>query len=297
MRPISALLVIGSALVAPALSASPVAAQSTPTIDKILERGQVTIGHRPSSPPFGYVNDKGEVVGYTVEICRYVVEQLKTALNRPDLRTAYVPADPSNRIPLVQNGTIDLECATTGNTVERQKIVAFSYSTIFPDARFAVRRSSGIASVKDLKGRSVAVLQGTVQQRQLTELDRELKLGIKPVLAKDTAENFLLLETGRVDAALNDPILLSTYIAKSRDAADLTFVPDWSGQPENDAIMMAKGDDRFRSLVNAAIKKMMDSGEFTKNYEKWLMAPPYNLPMNEALKKQMANPTDDPTTL
>ncbi len=273
------------------------AAQSSPTIDKILSRGQIAIGHRVASPPFGYIDNDKQVVGYTIEICKYVAEHIKAALNRLDLKVVYVPADPSNRIPLVQNGTIDLECATTGNTVERQKIVAFSYSTIFPDSRIAVHKGQGINAVADLKGKAVAVLQGTVQQRQLAELDRERGLGIRFELSKDTAENFLLLESGRADAAINDPLLLSTYIAKAKDPGSFMFLPDWAGAPENDAIMVAKGDDRFRLLVNEGIVEMIKSGKFEQNYNNWLNRPPYNLPMNDALKRQMLAPNDDPTNL
>ena len=272
-------------------------AQSTPTIDKILARGEIAIGHRVASPPFGYIDDNKQVVGYTIEICRHVVEHLKVALNRPDLRIVYVPADPSNRIPLVQNGTIDLECATTGNTVERQKIVAFSDTTIFPDSRIATRKGSGINSVADLKGKTVSVAQGTAQQKMIQDLDKKLGLGMRIILAKDSPEGFLMLESDRADATINDPILISTYASKSKDPNGYAFLPDWTGATENDAIMIAKGDDKFRALVNEGIVDMMRSGEFEKNYERWLTKPPYSVPMNEALKRQIKAPNDDPTNL
>ena len=272
-------------------------AQSTPTIDKILARGEIAIGHRVASRPFGYIDDTGAVVGYVIDICKYVVEHLKVSLKRPDLKTVYVPADPSNRIPLVMNGTIDLECATTGNTVKRQEQVAFSYSTIFPDTRIAVRKGGGVNIVADLKGKPVSVVAGTVQQKMLLELSQQRGLGVRPVLAKDIAENFLLLETGRADAAINDPILLSAYIAKAKNPDSFMFLPDWSGTPEHDALMMAKGDDRFRALVNEAIVDMIRTGKFEQNYNNWFMRPPYNLPMNDALKRQLEAPNDEPTNL
>ncbi|MGE4242131.1 amino acid ABC transporter substrate-binding protein [Ramlibacter sp.] len=268
------------------------AAQANPTLDKILARGQIVIGHRTASPPLGYVADNGQVTGYSVEVCKYAAEHIKAALKRPDLKVAFVPVDASNRIPLVQNGTIDMECAGTSNTIERQKVVGFTYNILYIETRIAVRKSGPVRSAADLKGRSVAVMQGTVQQKLLAELDRARGLGVKPVLARDTAEGFLLLETGRADAAINDSLMLASSIHKSREAADFVFLPDWSSPPDVVSIMIAKGDDRFRTLANEGIRKMMSTGEFEKNYNRFFMAAPYMLPMPEPLRQQMRQPND-----
>lgn len=267
-------------------------AQSAPTMDKILERGQIVIGHRTASAPLGFVADNGEVTGYSVEVCKYAAEHIKAVLKRPDLKVAFVPVDASNRIPLVQNGTIDMECAGTSNTLERQKVVGFTYNILYIETRFAVRRNGPVKTAADLKGRSVAVMQGTVQQKLLSDLDRQRGLGIRPVLARDTAENFLLLETGRADAAINDSLMLASSIFKSPNAADYVFLPDWSSPPDVVSIMIAKGDDRFRTLANEGIKKMMDSGAFEKNYDRWFMAAPYKLPMPQPLRQQIRQPND-----
>lgn len=288
MRPLTALLAASFV----AVSSMSVFSQETPTIDKILERGQIVIGHRNASPPFGFVADDGSVTGYTVEICKYAAEYLKSKLEKPNLVVAYVPADPSNRIPLIQNGTIDLECAGTGNTFARQDVVQFSYNTFYSETLIAVRKSGGIKSVVDLEGKRVAVPQGTLQVEMLNALATERGLNITPVMGKDATEVFLLLETGRADAAINDPLILSSAFSKSSTPDDFAFLTDWSAPPGASGIMMALGDERFRGIINEGIKDMIATGKFQENYDKWFGGPPYHLPMSQLLKDQMANPND-----
>lgn len=273
-------------------SVSTAVAADTPTIDKIKERGEIVIGHRPASPPFGYIADNGEITGYSVEICKYIAQQIKQDLNQPDLLVRFVTVDAANRIPLVQNGTIDMECAGTGNTVERKKVVSFTYNTIYTATQILVKKGGPIKSVQDLKGRRVAVPQGTAQQKMLDDLDKKLSLGVIPVMAKDAAEEFMLLQTGRAEAAINGPLELANHIAKSKDPAGYEYLPDWESPPEQISVMIAKGDEEFKKLADKGLKKMMTTGEFTKNYSHWFEVPPYNLPMPAALKAQIANPND-----
>jgi len=289
MRRLVASLAIGTVI-----SAGSALAQETPTIAKILERGEIVIGHRPASPPFGYIAEDGKVTGYSVEICKYVADYLKKALGKPGLKTTFVPVDAANRIPLVQNGTIDLECAGTGNTAERQKVVSFLYNTMYTDTRLMVRKGSGINVVADLKGKRVAVPQGTVQQKMISDLDKKENLGIVAVMSKDASDTFRLLDTGRADAAIHVPMELLPFSSKSSTPDGFTFISDWAAPPEQVSIMIAKGDEKFRAAANAGMKEMMDNGKFEENYKSWFSVPPYNMPMPEALRNQIANPNDKP---
>lgn len=277
-----------------AIPAGTVLADETPTIDKIIERGEIVIGHRPASPPFGFIAEDGTVTGYSVEICKYIAEEIKVALGHPELKTVFVPVDAANRVPLVQNGTIDLECAGTGNTAERQKVVSFLYNTMYTDTRIMVRRDSGIKLLADLKGKRVAVPQGAVQQKMIDEISTANGLDITPVMSKDAGDTFRLLDTGRADAAIHVPMELLPFSSKSATPDGFAFIEDWSAPPEQISIMIAKGDEKFRETANAALKGMMDNGKFEENYNAWFLVPPYNLPMPEALRNQIANPNDKP---
>jgi glutamate/aspartate transport system substrate-binding protein len=279
-------------LVALAASPSMSFAQDTPTIDKILERGEIVIGHRPASPPLGFLNSENKATGYSVEICKVIAEGVKAALGKPELRTWYISVDAANRIPLMQNGTVDLECAGTGHTLEREEVVSFLYNINYSETRVLTRQGSGITSVKDLGGKRVAVPQGTTQQAMLEKLAADVGITISPVMAKDAAEAFLLLDTGRADAAIHEPILLAPFVTASSDPKSFVYLEDWTSGAEPSSIMIAKGDEKFREMANAVLKDMMQNGTFEKIYNDWFMVDPYNLPMSKALRDQLANPND-----
>ncbi len=271
----------------------PVAAQApTPTLDKIKERGEIVIGHRPAAPPFSFAEGSAPATGYTVEVCKYIAEHVKAALKRPDIKTRYVPVDPSNGIPLVQNGTIDMECAGTGNTLERQKVVAFTYNIYIGPGTLILARHD-VKGVADLKGKSVTVQQGTVQQKMLADLDRESKLGIRVVSAKDVAENVMLLDTGRADALINDKVTILPFLARLADPAAYHWLDDWNAPVVLPvSIDINRSDDGFRTMANEAIVAMIKSGEFEKNYDRWFRVPPYDLEMTKAMRQFMVEPTD-----
>jgi glutamate/aspartate transport system substrate-binding protein len=234
------------------------------------------------------------VTGYTVELCKRVAEKIRSHLGHPEIKVKYVPVDASNRIPLVQNGTIDLECAGTSNTAERQKVVAFSYNTLYADARVAVLKSSGIKTATDLKGKTISVVQGTTQQKELVDLDKKYDLGIKTVLAKDSVNGAMMLESERVDGAFNDPYLLAGIFAKTRIANQYIFVPGTETTLSPMGIMFPKGDERYAALVNEEVKTLMANGTFEEIYNRFFLTEPMHIPMTAALRRQMQNPNASP---
>jgi glutamate/aspartate transport system substrate-binding protein len=280
------------------LFALPAAAQElTGTLKKIKETGSITLGHREASIPFSYYDDKQQVVGYSHELMLKVVDAIKQELKLPNLQIRLNSVTSQNRIPLVQNGTVDLECGSTTNNIERQKQVAFSNTIFVIGTRLQTKKDSGIKDFPDLAGKTVVTTAGTTSERLIRKLNEEKKMNMSIISAKDHGESFLTLETGRAVAFMMDDALLYGEMAKARKPGDWVVV----GTPQSleaYGCMMRKDDSQFKKLVDSAIAKLMQSGEAEKIYNKWFLnpIPPKGLNLNFPLSKEMAelykNPND-----
>ena len=287
-------------LVLAALSALGVAqAQSSDTLKKIKDSGSVTMGVRESSGALSYTLGDGKYVGYHVEICENVLRDVRKQLGLSSLSVKYQPVTSQNRIPLVQNGTVDIECGSTTNNATRQKDVAFATTTFVEEVRIAVKASSGITGIAQLAGKNVATTTGTTSVQTLRKHERAAGVDFKEVFGKDHADSFLLLESGRADAFVMDGSILAGNIARSKNPADYKIVGEvLSVEPI--AIMMRKDDPAFKKAVDDSIQGMIKSGTIAKLYDKWFVQaiPPANtkvgLPMSETLKAALAAPNDKP---
>lgn len=273
------------------------AAQSSDTISKIRERQEIVLGVRETALPFSYLDDSHRFVGYSVDLCLRVVEGVKASLKLPELKLKMVPVASSNRIPLISNGTIDLECGTTSNTVERQQQVAFSSTIFVSSTRFVSKKSAGLDSVTALGGKPVVATAGSSNIRQVTELNvaRSYNMRISP--SRDFAEGFLMMETDRAAAFFLDDITLSGLVASSKSPGDFVI----SKEPlsvEPYALMMRKGDSGFKTLVDGVLKTTFESGAISAIYARWFEAPippkgvNLQVPMSPALRKAISRPTD-----
>ncbi|MDQ7984972.1 glutamate/aspartate ABC transporter substrate-binding protein [Pseudomonas sp. G34] len=282
-----------------ALMSSPVfAAELTGTLKKIKDSGTITLGHRDSSIPFSYYGDTSkQPVGYSHDLQLKVVEALKKELELPDLKVRYNLVTSQTRIPLVQNGTVDLECGSTTNNVERQRQVDFSVGIFEVGTRLLTKTSSGVNDFDDLKGKNVVTTAGTTSERLLKSMNAEKKMGMNVISAKDHGESFLMLESNRAVAFMMDDALLAGEMAKAKKPDDWHVV----GTPQSFEIygcMVRKGDEGFKKVVDKAITDTFASGEINDIYNKWFQqpVPPKGLnldfPMSEELKKLLANPTD-----
>jgi glutamate/aspartate transport system substrate-binding protein len=276
-----------------------VGAAQADTLKKIKDSGSVTMGVRESSGALSYTLGDGKFTGYHVEICEKVLSDVRKQLGLSSMSVKYQPVTSQNRIPLVQNGTVDIECGSTTNNATRQKDVSFAVTTFVEEVRIAVKANSGISKIGDLNGRSVATTTGTTSVQTLRRNERATGVDFKEVFGKDHADSFLLLESGRADAFVMDGSLLAGLIAKSKNPADYKIVGEvLSVEPI--AIMIRKDDPAFKTAVDNSIKAMIKSGDIAKLYDKWLMQPipPANakvgLPMSDNLKAALANPNDNP---
>lgn len=264
-------LIVALAIVA-GLATTPVSAQDSATLKKIKDSGSISLGHRESSIPFSYYDDKQQVIGYSHELLLRVVDAVKAELKLARLDTKLVPVTSQNRIPLVQNGTVDIECGSTTNNTERQKQVAFSNTIFIIGTRLMTRKDSGIKDFPDLASKNVVTTAGTTSERLLRKLNEDKKLNMNIISAKDHGESFLTLETGRAVAFMMDDALLYGEMAKAKRAGDWAVV----GTPQSReayGCMLRRDDPGFKKLVDAAIAKTMTSGEIEKIYSKWFMAP------------------------
>jgi len=282
-----------------ALAAATGAAHAEDTLKKIKDSGSVTMGVRESSGALSYTLGDGKYVGYHVEICQHVLADVQKQLGLAKLEIKYQPVTSQNRIPLVQNGTVDIECGSTTNNLTRQKDVAFAVTTFVEEVRIAVKANSGISSIGQLNGKSVATTTGTTSVQTLRKHERATGVDFKEVFGKDHADSFLLLESGRADAFVMDGAILAGNIAKSKSPADYKLVGEvLSVEPI--AIMMRKDDPAFKKAVDDSIKAMMKSGEIAKTWHKWFEQPipPANtkvgMPPNDNTKAAWANPNDKP---
>jgi glutamate/aspartate transport system substrate-binding protein len=291
---------IGYALAA-ALCTTPAMAQElTGTLKNIKETGTITLGHRDSSIPFSYLDDNQKPIGYAMDICYKIVEAVKKELKLDKLEVKLTPVTSSTRIPLLANGTIDLECGSTTNNTERQKQIAYTNTHFLTASRFVSKKSSKINSIDDLKGKSVVSTSGTTNIKQLTEANAARSLNINIIPAKDHAEAFLMVETDRAVAFVMDDILLASLVAGSKDPDGYVISRDAFSKPEPYGIMLRKDDPAFKKVADAATAALYQSPEGTKVYEKWFMAkiPPkglnLNVPIGPEQKKSFAKPSDSP---
>ncbi len=273
-------------------------ARAEDTLEKLKDSGAITLGVRESSGVLSYTLGGSKYVGYHVTICEKAVENIEKAIGKK-LQVKYQPVTSQNRISLVQNGTVDLECGSTTNNATRQKDVAFANTTFVEEVRIAVKASSGIKGIADLKGKTVATTTGTTSVQTLRKNKRADNLDFKDVFGKDHADSFLLVESGRADAFVMDGSLLAGLIARSKNPADYKIVGEvLSVEPI--AIMMRKDDPGLMKIVNATIAGMTKSGEINTLYDKWFKQPTpptgavVNLPMSKYLEQALKSPNNQP---
>jgi glutamate/aspartate transport system substrate-binding protein len=270
-------------------------------LQKIKDSGTFTIGFRESSLPLSYLDDSQQPVGFSIELCRHVVDAVKSRLGLPDLKVQYNPVTSATRIPLVANGTVDIECGSTANMLARQKQVGFSFTFFVPQFKWIARTDTGINGAADLKGKAVAVTAGTNTAQFVAKLNNEQNLGLRIMSGKDHAESFLLVETGRAGAWMEDDILIAGFRANARKPADFKLLEQaYPSDPY--ALMLRKDDPQFKALVDATLSGLMQSGEFDKLYAKWFENPipprgiNIQLPMSDKLKALVKEPNDKPNS-
>ncbi|HEU4621566.1 MAG TPA: amino acid ABC transporter substrate-binding protein [Burkholderiaceae bacterium] len=286
-----------TALVAGASFAAFAGSASAQTLQKIKETGAITMGVREASIPMSFLDDKQQFVGYHIDVCSKIVDAVKAQLKLPNLKVNQQPVTSANRIPLLTNGTVDIECGSTTNTVDRQKQVAFALTTFVTDVRILTKSSAGVKKLEDLNGKPLAVTTGTTSVALIRSQEKGKSLELKEVFGKDHAESFLLLETDRAAAFALDDYLLAGFRANSKSPQDYQFLPEVL-RTEPIAIMVRKDDPEFKKLADDTIRGLMKSGELEKLYNKWFMSPippkggNLNMPMSANLKALIANPND-----
>jgi glutamate/aspartate transport system substrate-binding protein len=291
---------VGLALAAILLSGKGRAEELTGTLKKVKETGVITIGYRDSSIPFSYLDDNQKPIGFAIDICAKIVDAVKSELKLDKLAVEFNSVTSSTRIPLLANGTIDLECGSTTNNAERQKQVWFTNTHFLTATRFVAKKSSNINSIDDLKGKTVVSSAGTTNIKQLTEANAARNLNINIIPAKEHAESFLMVETDRAAAVVLDDVLLASFVAGSKDPDAYMMSKDAFSKPEPYGIMLRKDDPAFKKVVDAATAALFTSGEGQKLYDKWFMQkiPPkglnLNTPISPELKAEFAKPSDSP---
>ena len=272
----------------------------TGTLKNIKETGVIALGFRDSSIPFSYLDDNQKPVGYAMDICYKIVEAVKNELKLDKLEVKLNPVTSATRIPLMANGTVDLECGSTTNNAERQKQVWFTNTHFLTASRFVSKKASKINSIDDLKGKSVVSTSGTTNIKQLNEANAARNLGINIIPAKDHAEAFLMVETDRAVAFVMDDILLASLVAGAKEPGAYIISTDAFSEPEPYGIMVRKDDAAFKKVVDAATAALYRSPEGMKLYEKWFMQkiPPkglnLNVPISAELKHEFGEPSDSP---
>jgi glutamate/aspartate transport system substrate-binding protein len=274
-------------------------AHAVDTLAKIKGANKIVIGTRDSSAPLAYTTGDGKYVGYHVEVCQRIADAIKANLKMPSMPVEYQLVTSQNRIPLVQNGTVDMECGSTTNNTTRQKDVAFAPTTFVTNVRIAVKANSGITSIANLNGKTVATTTGTTSVQLLRKHERAAGVDFKEIFGKDHADSFLLMESGRADAFVMDDNILAGLIVNSKAPADYRIVGE-SLSEEPIAIMIPKDDPAYKKLVDDTVTGLMKSGELEKIYSKWFQAPipprnaSVNMAMSPSLKSAIANPNDRP---
>ncbi len=267
------------------------------TLKKIKDTGTITLGVRDSSIPFSYLDDNQKPVGYSIDLCMKIVDAVKAELKTPNLNVVMQPVTSATRIPLMANGTIDLECGSTTNNLERQQQVSYVDTTFVTANRLVSKKSSKIAKLDDLKSKTLVSTSGSSNLKQVTQLNGDKNLGINIVTAPDHSNAFQMVETDRAAAFAMDDILLYALVASSKSPGDYVISAE-ALSVEPYGIMLRKGDAPFKKVADNAIASVFKSGEINKIYAKWFQSPippkniNLNLPMSDSLKKIIANPTD-----
>jgi glutamate/aspartate transport system substrate-binding protein len=276
------------------MAAAPAFAQ---TIDKIKQSGTITVGHRDASIPFSYYDDNQKPIGYAMDICMRIVDDVKKALHMPNLKVNYQLVTSANRIPLLANGTIDIECGSTTNNLDRQKQVSFTNTHFVTANRWVAKKSSNIKSLNDLKGKTIVSTAGTTNIKQITEINAAQNLGMNIISANGHPEAFQMVETGRAVAFVMDDILLYSLAAQSRTPGDYE-ISSVALSVEPYGIMVRKDDPSFKKIVDDSTANTYKSGAINAIYDKWFLKPipprglNLNVPMSAPLKRVLANPTD-----
>ena len=284
-------------LIAAAFAAAPAMAQESPTLKKAKDTGSITLGHRESSIPFSYYNDQQQVIGYSQELMLKAVDGVKEQLKLAKLDTKLMPVTSANRITLVQNGTIDIECGSTTNNLERQKQVGFSTTIFVIGTKLMTRKDSGIKDFPDLAGKNVVTTAGTTSERLLRKMNEEKQMKMNIISAKDHGEAFLTLETGRAVAFMMDAALLYGEMAKAKKPGDW-IVTGTAQSKEAYGCMVRKDDPEFKKVIDAALTRAMTSGEAEKIYAKWFMNPippkglNLSMPLSDEMKALYKAPND-----
>lgn len=286
-------VLIGAGLLAGAAHAQ----ELTGTLKKAKDTGAITIGYRESSIPFSYLDDKQQPIGYAMELCMKIVDAVKSDLKMPNLKVNLQPVTSSNRIPLLQNGTIDLECGSTTNSVQRQQQVSFGPTYFIINVTAAVKKSSGINSLADLAGKTISTTSGTTSVPLMKAYEKTKGAEVKEIYGKDHAESFLLMADDRAAAFVMDDILLAGQIANSKNPGEFKIIQE-SLRAEPYSMMLRKDDPQFKAVVDKTIGGVMKSGEIDKIYAKWFQSPippkgiNLNFPMSPALREAFKNPND-----
>lgn len=290
------LLALGATLALGASLGLQAGAQES-TLKKVKDSGSITIGHRDASLPLSYLDDNQKPIGFAMDLCHRIVDAVKADLKMPKIDVKYQLVTSANRIPLMANGTIDLECGSTTNNLERQQQVWFTITHFVTANKFVAKRSAKLHKLEDLKGKTVVSTAGTTNIKQLTNLNNEKNLGINIISANGHPEAFQMVESGRAAAFVMDDILLYGLVANTRNPKEFA-ISDEGLSIEPYGIMLRKGDTEFKKVVDAAMTKIYKSGEGAKLYAKWFEKPippkgiNLSIPMSAQLKKVMAHPTD-----
>lgn len=274
-------------------------AQDQGTLAKVAETGEIVVGHRDGAVPFAYYDDQQQPIGYAMDLCAKVVEAVKVKLNKPDLKISYMPVTGTTRMPLLANGTIDMECGTTTNNAERQKQVSFSTTYFVAGVRILSKRAAPVATMADAKGKTIVTLAGTTSVKVINEANIQQNLGLTILTAKDLAEGMLTLQTDRAAALIFDDVSLAGAAATSKTPQDYVL----SAQPlsvEPYGIMLRRNDEAFKTLVDQTLEGLYQSGAINSLYAKWFTQPipprgvNMSFPMSSQLQKVIADPSDSP---
>ena len=289
-----------STLLCAALGLGCLATAHADTLSKVRENGYITLAYRESSVPFSYL-DAGKRVGMTVEMSEAIADAVKKAVGKPNLEVKWQAVTSQNRIPLLSNGTIDLECGSTTNNSVRGKEVDFAINHFYTGTRLLVKKTSGVKNYADLKGKTVAITSGTTNLQVMRKYSADKGLDLNIIMPKDHSDGFLQVQQDRAAAFGMDDVLLYGLMANAKNPGDYEVVAD-ALQVEPYACMVRKNDPEFKKLVDGVIGGMMKSGAFTKLYDKWFMQPipptntPLNMPMSDDLKKNVIELSDKPAT-